>query len=90
MGDALAIACLDAKGFTKEDFARSHPGGALGRRLLLRVQDVMRRGDDVPRVKPDTQILAAVQEISRKGIGMTTVTDEDGKLLGIFTEISGG
>lgn len=86
MGDALAIACLDAKGFTKEDFARSHPGGALGRRLLLRVQDIMRRGDDVPRVSPDTQILATVQEISRKGIGMTTVTDKDGKLLGIFTE----
>ena len=90
MGDALAIACLDAKGFTKEDFARSHPGGALGRRLLLRVQDIMRRGDDVPRVSPDTQILAAVQEISRKGIGMTTVTDKDGKLLGIFTRVTSG
>ncbi|MCI5851575.1 MAG: KpsF/GutQ family sugar-phosphate isomerase [Sutterellaceae bacterium] len=86
MGDALAIACLDAKGFTKEDFARSHPGGALGRRLLLRVEDVMRRGNDIPCVHPGTTMLDAVKEISRKGIGMTAVTDETGHLLGVFTE----
>ncbi len=86
LGDALAIACLDAKGFTKEDFARSHPGGALGRRLLLRVEDVMRTGADIPCVLPQTDMLDAVREISRKGIGMTAVADSSGKLLGVFTE----
>ncbi len=86
MGDALAIACLDAKGFTKEDFARSHPGGALGRRLLLRVEDVMRKGDDVPFVLPGTSVLSAVQTISRKGIGMTAIVNEKHELIGVFTE----
>lgn len=86
MGDALAIACMGMKGFTKEDFARSHPGGSLGRRLLLRVENVMRSGDDVPAVAPDTPVLGAVKEISRKGIGMTAVVDADRKLIGIFTE----
>lgn len=86
MGDALAIACLNAKGFTKEDFARSHPGGALGRRLLLRVEDVMRTDDDVPYVLPDSSVLAAVQTISRKGIGMTAVVNEKHELVGVFTE----
>lgn len=86
MGDALAIACMGMKGFTKEDFARSHPGGSLGRRLLLRVEDVMRTGDDIPAVRPEASVLDAVREISLKGIGMTAVTDEAGKLIGIFTE----
>lgn len=86
MGDALAIACMGMKGFTKEDFARSHPGGSLGRRLLLRVEDVMRAGDDIPAVRPEVSVLDAVREISLKGIGMTAVTNEDGKLIGIFTE----
>lgn len=86
MGDALAIACMGMKGFTKEDFARSHPGGSLGRRLLLRVENVMRSGDGVPAVAPDTPVLGAVKEISRKGIGMTAVVDADQKLIGIFTE----
>lgn len=86
MGDALAIACMGSKGFTKEDFARSHPGGSLGRRLLLRVSDVMRRGNDVPAVTPGTNVLQAVQEISRKGIGMTAVVDCERRLLGVFTE----
>lgn len=86
MGDALAIACMGMKGFTKEDFARSHPGGSLGRRLLLRVEDVMRTGSDIPAVRPEVSVLDAVREISLKGIGMTAVTDEAGKLIGIFTE----
>lgn len=86
MGDALAIACMGMKGFTKEDFARSHPGGSLGRRLLLRVEDVMRTGGDIPAVRPEASVLDAVREISLKGIGMTAVTDEAGKLIGIFTE----
>lgn len=86
MGDALAIACMGVKGFTKEDFARSHPGGSLGRRLLLRVEDVMRSGPDVPSVSPDASVLNAVREISRKGIGMTAVVDENRELVGIFTE----
>lgn len=86
LGDALAVACLSAKGFSKEDFARSHPGGALGRRLLIHVRDIMRKGDDVPRVQPDVGILDAIREITRKHIGMTAVTAADGRLLGIFTE----
>ena len=71
MGDALAVALLDARGFTAEDFARSHPGGSLGRRLLLHVEDVMRRGDDVPRVRADTPLSQGLLEMSRKGLGMT-------------------
>src|SRR5690606_2610208 len=86
MGDALAIALLEARGFTAEDFAFSHPGGALGRKLLLKVEDVMRRGDDVPRVAPATPLARALLEISSKGLGMTTVVDADGKLLGVFTD----
>lgn len=84
--DALAIACMAAKGFTKEDFARSHPGGALGRRLLTHVKDVMRSGDDVPAVLEGTTVLDAVREITKKHIGMTAVVDAAHHVVGIFTE----
>jgi len=86
MGDALAIAVLEARGFTEEDFARSHPGGALGRRLMLHVEDVMRKGDDLPMVGPDTPLSAGLLEMSRKGLGMTTVVDGSRRVLGIFTD----
>jgi arabinose-5-phosphate isomerase len=86
MGDALAIAVLEARGFTEEDFARSHPGGTLGRRLLLHVEDVMRKGDDLPRVGPATPLAAGLLEMSRKGLGMTTVVDAADRVLGIFTD----
>lgn len=86
LGDALAVACLSAKGFTKEDFARSHPGGALGRRLLIHVQDIMRTGEDVPAVRQDVSVLDAVREITKKHIGMTAVVDDAGRVTGIFTE----
>ena len=76
MGDALAVAVLEARGFTEEDFARSHPGGTLGRRLLLHVDDVMRTGDELPQVGPDTPLSDGLLEMSRKGLGMTTVVDE--------------
>ena len=86
LGDALAVACLSAKGFTKEDFARSHPGGALGRRLLIHVQDIMRTGEDIPSVRQDVTVLEAVREITKKHIGMTAVVDHTGRVTGIFTE----
>lgn len=86
MGDSLAVACMHAKGFTKEDFARSHPGGALGRRLLTHVRDVMRTGDAVPCVKEDISVLDAVREITKKHIGMTAVVNADNVVTGIFTE----
>lgn len=86
MGDALAIALLEARGFTAEDFAFSHPGGALGRQLLLKVQDVMVSGDAIPRVSTDTTLSAALLEVSGKGLGMTTVLESDGSLAGIFTD----
>lgn len=86
LGDALAIALLEARGFTAEDFAFSHPGGALGRKLLLRLSDVMHSGDEIPRVLPDTPMLDALMEMSQKGFGMTTVMDMKGDLLGIFTD----
>lgn len=86
MGDALAVACMHAKGFTKEDFARSHPGGALGRRLLTHVKDVMRTGEAVPVVRAGTTVLDATREITKKHIGMTAVVDVDNTVLGIFTE----
>jgi arabinose-5-phosphate isomerase len=86
MGDALAIAVLEARGFTEEDFARSHPGGTLGRRLLLHVEDVMRKGDELPRVGPATPLAAGLLEMSRKGLGMTTVVDDADRVLGIFTD----
>ena len=86
LGDALAIACLDARGFGPTDFARSHPGGALGRRLLTKVEDVMVRGDDVPAVPIGATVMEAIREISRKRLGMTAVLDLDGRLAGIFTD----
>jgi arabinose-5-phosphate isomerase len=86
MGDALAIAVLEARGFTEEDFARSHPGGSLGRRLLLHVEDVMRKGDDLPRVGPDTLLREGLLEMSRKGLGMTTIVDDANRVLGVFTD----
>lgn len=85
-GDALAIALLEARGFTAEDFAYSHPGGALGRKLLLKVDDVMHGGDQIPRVQLDTNLDKALLEVSTKGLGMTTVLDDSGKLLGVFTD----
>lgn len=86
MGDALAIALLEARGFTAEDFAFSHPGGKLGRKLLLKVADVMREGSAIPRVNSGTKLIDALLEISQKGLGMTTVIDQDDVLLGLFTD----
>lgn len=86
LGDALAVALLDARGFSEADFARSHPGGALGRRLLTRVSDVMRRGSDVPSVALGASLPEAVLEISRKRMGMTAVLDAAGGIAGIFTD----
>jgi len=86
LGDALAVALLEARGFTADDFARSHPGGALGRALLLHVTDVMRTGDALPRVAPDTPLSRGLLEMSRKGLGMTAVTNADGDVLGVFTD----
>jgi arabinose-5-phosphate isomerase len=86
MGDALAIALLDARGFGKDDFARSHPGGSLGRRLLTHVRDVMRTGDDVPVVTEGAAFADAVLEISKKRMGMTAVVGSDRRLVGIFTD----
>jgi arabinose-5-phosphate isomerase len=86
LGDALAVALLDARGFREEDFARSHPGGALGRRLLTHVRDVMRSGDAVPRVGPEVSLNAALLEISHKGMAMTAVVDPQGRPIGVFTD----
>ncbi len=86
MGDALAVALLDLRGFTPEDFARSHPGGTLGRRLLLRVRDVMRTGDALPQVQAATPLAAGLLEMSRKGLGLTAIVDQAQHVLGIFTD----
>jgi arabinose-5-phosphate isomerase len=86
LGDALSVACLQARGFSEEDFAKSHPGGALGRRLLTRVHDVMRQGNALPIVSDLATISQALEEISRKGMGMTAVLDENGRAIGIFTD----
>lgn len=86
MGDALAVSLLDARGFMEEDFARSHPGGALGRRLLTHVRDVMRSGDAIPAVTPDVSLSAALMEITRKGMAMTAVVDEQYHPIGVFTD----
>jgi len=86
LGDALAVALLDARGFGAEDFARSHPGGALGRRLLTHVQDVMRPAPDVPTVRETTPVLEAILAISRGGMGMTAVLSDDREICGIFTD----
>ena len=86
LGDALAVALLDARGFREEDFARSHPGGSLGRKLLTHVRDVMRSGDAVPRVAPDTGLVEMMREMTRKGLGATAVVEPDGRIAGIFTD----
>ena len=86
MGDALAIALLEARGFTADDFAFSHPGGTLGKQLLLKVQDIMKSGSDIPRVTENVKLAEALLEISNKGIGMTTVVDKAGRLSGVFTD----
>jgi arabinose-5-phosphate isomerase len=86
LGDALAVALLDARGFRTEDFARSHPGGALGRKLLTHLSDVMRTGEAVPRVGPDTSFSDLMREMSAKGLGASAVVDPEGRVLGIFTD----
>jgi len=86
LGDALAVALLDARGFRAEDFARSHPGGALGRRLLTHVRDVMRTGAAIPRIDPDAELAAAMREMGRKGLGAVAIVDPPGRVLGIFTD----
>ena len=86
LGDALAVALLDARGFRAEDFARSHPGGSLGRRLLTHVSDVMRQGDAIPQVAPDTPFTELMREMSAKGLGASAIVDADRRVLGIFTD----
>ena len=86
LGDALAVALLEARGFTAEDFARSHPAGALGRRLLLHIRDIMHSGDDVPKVGIDASATEALLEMTRKRLGMTAVVDAGGVLQGVFTD----
>lgn len=86
MGDALAVALLESRGFTQEDFARAHPGGVLGRRLLLHLADIMHTGEAIPAVAPDTPFRDALLEMSHKRLGMTAVIDADNKVLGVFTD----
>ena len=86
MGDALAVALMEARGFTADDFARSHPAGALGRRLLLHIADIMHAGDDVPRVGPGATVSEALVEMSHKRLGMTAVVGDGGRLLGLYTD----
>ncbi len=86
LGDALAVALLDARGFREEDFARSHPGGSLGRKLLTHLRDVMREGDAVPRVRRDTPFVEMMREMTRKGLGATAIVSEEGRVEGIFTD----
>ncbi|WP_413285751.1 arabinose-5-phosphate isomerase KdsD [Vibrio sp. MA40-2] len=86
MGDALAVSLLQARGFTSEDFALSHPGGALGRKLLLKLKDIMRTGDSLPKVMENALIKDALIEISQKGLGMTAIIDSSNQVLGIFTD----
>ncbi|MES2684815.1 MAG: KpsF/GutQ family sugar-phosphate isomerase [Pseudomonadota bacterium] len=86
MGDALAVALLEARGFTPEDFAFSHPGGALGRRLLLTVESLMQKGDRLPQVSADVPLTTALMEMTRKGLGMTAITNADGVVQGVFTD----
>ena len=86
MGDALAIALLEARGFTAEDFARSHPGGRLGKRLLVHVRDIMHSGDEIPQVSTEISLQQAILEMTRKKLGITSIVATDGQLLGIFTD----
>ena len=86
MGDALAIALLEARGFTSDDFARSHPAGSLGRRLLLHISDIMHTGDKIPSIDANATLSATLMEMTRKGLGMTAVVDDQQRLLGVFTD----
>jgi arabinose-5-phosphate isomerase len=86
LGDALAVALMEAKGFTRDEFARSHPGGTLGRKLLIHVRDVMRTGEDVPSVRHGAMLMEAVREISRGRLGMTAILDDDRHVVGVFTD----
>ncbi|MGH8169990.1 MAG: KpsF/GutQ family sugar-phosphate isomerase [Steroidobacteraceae bacterium] len=86
MGDALAVAVLEARGFTKQDFARSHPGGSLGRQLLLHVEQIMRTGDALPRIGAKAPLGEGLLEMSRKGLGMTVIVDDTNRILGVFTD----
>ena len=86
MGDALAVALLEAKGFSPKDFALSHPGGTLGRRLLLHVDDIMHRGGEIPQVTTDALLSNALLEMTQKGLGMTAIVDAENKLMGIYTD----
>ena len=86
LGDALAVALLDARGFREDDFARSHPGGSLGRKLLMHVADLMHGGEEVPRVDQDTRVPEMLREMTKKGFGFTAVTRADGSVAGIFTD----
>lgn len=86
LGDALAVTLLQCRGFTADDFARSHPGGVLGRRLLLTVGDLMHRGEQLPQVRYDAALTSALLEMTRKGLGMTAVLGDDGRLAGVFTD----
>jgi arabinose-5-phosphate isomerase len=86
MGDALAIAVLESRGFSRDDFARSHPGGVLGRRLLLYVEDIMHSGEEIPLVPSGTHVPEALLEMSTKGLGMTGVVNSKGKLVGVYTD----
>ena len=86
LGDALAVALLDARGFREEDFARSHPGGSLGRKLLMHVRDLMRGGDAVPLVAPGASFNELLREMTGKGLGFTAVADGEGRPIGIFTD----
>jgi arabinose-5-phosphate isomerase len=86
LGDAMAMALMEARGFTHEDFAVSHPGGRLGRRLLVKVSDIMHSGEEIPSVAVNTRLSGALLEMTSKGFGMTTVVDENGSLCGVFTD----
>ena len=86
MGDALAVALLEARGFTSEDFARSHPAGSLGRRLLLHISDIMHTGEGIPTVRPEATLTEALMEMTRKHLGMTAVVDANRRLIGVFTD----
>lgn len=86
MGDAMAVALLEMRGFTEEDFALSHPGGSLGRRLLLRISDLMRTGDRIPKVSPGTPVREGLLEMTRTGLGMTAIVNDDHEIVGIFTD----
>ena len=86
MGDALAIALLESRGFTEEDFALSHPGGSLGRRLLLHIDDLMHTGEEIPAVPQDAPLKDTLHEMTRKGLGMTAVLDDEGRIVGVFTD----